>query len=140
MRQRPTLTKGNPSLQSALRSLTSVFGMGTGVTFSPSSPHNVIKTKDRKFYPVSDIGKTGFEPATPWSQTKCSTKLSYFPMIKNATSRSRTCNRLIRSQVLYPIELWMQYRQKRKTGFEPATPTLARWCSTTELLPQRNAG
>ena len=27
------LTKGNPSLQSALRSLTSVFGMGTGVSF-----------------------------------------------------------------------------------------------------------
>ena len=22
---------------------------------------------------------------------------------------------------------------KRTTGFEPATPTLARWCSTTEL-------
>ncbi len=38
--QRPTLTKGNPSLPSALRSLTSVFGMGTGVTFLPSSPHN----------------------------------------------------------------------------------------------------
>ncbi len=27
------------------------------------------------------IGKTGFEPATPWSQTMCSTKLSYFPMM-----------------------------------------------------------
>ena len=26
--------------------------------------------------------------------------------------------------------------KKRKTGFEPATPTMARWCSTTELLPQ----
>jgi hypothetical protein len=26
------------------------------------------------------IGKTGFEPATPWSQTKYSTKLSYFPI------------------------------------------------------------
>ena len=25
---------------------------------------------------------------------------------------------------------------ERKTGLEPATPTLARWCSTTELLPQ----
>src|SRR5699024_5577826 len=24
---------------------------------------------------------------------------------------------------------------KRTTGFEPATPTLARWCSTTELRP-----
>src|SRR5699024_4315840 len=27
------------------------------------------------------------------------------------------------------------YFLERKTGFEPATPTLARWCSTTELLP-----
>ena len=28
----------------------------------------------------SMVGKTGFEPATPWSQTKCSTKLSHFPI------------------------------------------------------------
>ena len=40
--RRPTLTKGNPSLQSALRSLTSVFGMGTGVSFSLSPPHWVL--------------------------------------------------------------------------------------------------
>ena len=26
------------------------------------------------------VGKTGFEPATPWSQAKYSTKLSYFPI------------------------------------------------------------
>jgi hypothetical protein len=50
------------------------------------------------------VGKTGFEPATPWSQTKCSTKLSYFP-IYGAPERSRTPNLLIRSQTLYPIEL-----------------------------------
>jgi hypothetical protein len=37
-RQRPTLAGGNPQLPSALESLTSVFGMGTGVTFPPSSP------------------------------------------------------------------------------------------------------
>jgi hypothetical protein len=119
------------------------------------------------------VGKTGFEPATPWSQTKCSTKLSYFPYINGAPDRSRTHNLLIRSQTLYPIELRAQFnfqkngaedrnrtgtvvtyrrilspvrlpvpppRQslERKTGFEPATPTLARWCSTTELLPHRN--
>ena len=48
-RQRPTLTKGNPSLQSALRSLTSVFGMGTGVTFLPSPPH--ISCFQRNFVP-----------------------------------------------------------------------------------------
>jgi hypothetical protein len=29
---------------------------------------------------------------------------------------------------------------ERKTGLEPATPTLARWCSTTELLPQNWLG
>ena len=25
------------------------------------------------------VGAAGFEPATPWSQTRCSTKLSYVP-------------------------------------------------------------
>jgi hypothetical protein len=30
---------------------------------------------------VKVVGKTGFEPATPWSQAKYSTKLSYFPII-----------------------------------------------------------
>ena len=40
----------------------------------------------------------------PLSQTRCSTKLSHFPLIK-APERSRTPNLLIRSQTLYPIEL-----------------------------------
>ena len=35
--RRPTLAGGDPQLPSALKSLTSVFGMGTGVTSSPSS-------------------------------------------------------------------------------------------------------
>ena len=59
------------------------------------------------------VGKTGFEPATSWSQTKRSTKLSYFPKYETknlygAPKRSRTPNLLIRSQTLYPIELWAQ--------------------------------
>ena len=41
--QCPTLTGGNPQLPSALKSLTSVFGMGTGVTSSPSLPDNMKK-------------------------------------------------------------------------------------------------
>ena len=28
---------------------------------------------------------------------------------------------------------------ERETGFEPATPTLARWCSTPELFPPPNS-
>ena len=51
------------------------------------------------------VGKTGFEPATPWSQTKCTAKLCYFPIYNGAPVRSRTRNLLIRSQTLYPIEL-----------------------------------
>ena len=59
------------------------------------------------------VGKTGFEPATPWSQTKCSTKLSYFPQKKHgAPGGSRTYNLLIRSQMLYPIELRALYIRK----------------------------
>jgi hypothetical protein len=27
------------------------------------------------------VGKTGFEPATPWSQTRCATGLRYFPNV-----------------------------------------------------------
>ncbi len=40
--RRPTLTGAKPQLPSALRSLTSVFGMGTGVTFSLSSPNYLV--------------------------------------------------------------------------------------------------
>ncbi|CAD5897106.1 conserved hypothetical protein [Carnobacterium maltaromaticum] len=39
------------------------------------------KMELKSFFIVHFIGKTGFEPATPWSQTKCSTKLSYFPWV-----------------------------------------------------------
>ena len=30
---------------------------------------------------MKGIGVTGFEPATPWSQTRCSTKLSHTPVL-----------------------------------------------------------
>ena len=50
------------------------------------------------------VGKTGFEPATPWSQARCTTKLCYFPF-SGAPDRNRTHNLLIRSQTLYPVEL-----------------------------------
>ncbi len=57
-----------------------------------------------------------------------------FKKYYGAPERSRTPNLLIRSQTLYPIELRAQSistisrwdKMERKTGFEPATPTLAR--------------
>ena len=32
------------------------------------------------------VGETGFEPATPWSRTKCSTRLSHSPMMPSRTA------------------------------------------------------
>lgn len=79
------------------------------------------------------VGKTGFEPATPWSQTKCSTKLSHFP-INGAPDRSRTHNLLIRSQTIYPIDLRAHYLSFKKmvapAGIEPATQGFSVLCST----------
>src|SRR5699024_2917676 len=72
----------------------------------------------RKLYRL--VGKTGFEPAAPWSQTMCSAKLSYFPIVNGAPERSRTPNLLISSQTLYPIELRaLNNKMVRPRGLEP---------------------
>jgi hypothetical protein len=53
--QRPTLTGGNPQLPSAQKSLTSVFGMGTGVASLPSSlDWMLLFLKDKFYYTNSD--------------------------------------------------------------------------------------
>ncbi len=36
---------------------------------------------------AGEVGKTGFEPATPWSQTRCATGLRYFPEQKTAVNQ-----------------------------------------------------
>ncbi len=58
-----------------------------------------------------------------------------------AEDRNRTGTVVTYRRILSPVRLPVPPpRQKkfleRKTGFEPATPTLARLYSTTELLPQ----
>jgi hypothetical protein len=48
--QRPTLAGEKPQLPSALESLTTVFGMGTGVTSPPSPPDKFLNLSDNKYY------------------------------------------------------------------------------------------
>jgi hypothetical protein len=53
----------------------------------PRVPHTVGKAKGvgateripQQLRPLYPVGETGFEPATPWSRTKCSTRLSHSP-------------------------------------------------------------
>ena len=80
------------------------------------------------------VGKTGFEPATPWSQTKCSTKLSHFPKLYGALEGIRTPDLLVRSQTLYPAELrahaTLYFKMVAPAGIEPATQGFSVLCST----------
>ena len=51
------------------------------------------------------VGMTGFEPATPCSQNRCTTKLCDIPRCSGAPCKNRTRNLQIRSLTLYPVEL-----------------------------------
>ncbi len=66
--------------------------------------------------------------------------LKYIVVKNGAEDRNRTGTVVTYRRILSPVRLPVppprQGYLERKTGFEPATPTLARWCSTTELLPQ----
>ena len=79
------------------------------------------------------VGKTGFEPATPWSQTKCSTKLSHFP-IYGALEGIRTPDLLVRSQTLYPTELRAHIQTIYITQYKSNSPTKTLGFSKTTII------
>ena len=58
------------------------------------------------------VGKTGFEPATPWSQTKCSTKLSHFPKY------------MVRSKGFEPLTFWFVAKHSIQLSYERMTLTV----------------
>ena len=52
------------------------------------------------------VEKTGFEPATPWSQTKCSTKLSHFS------------KKMVRSKGFEPLTFWFVAKHSIQLSYE----------------------
>ena len=54
------------------------------------------------------VGKTGFEPATPWSQTKCTAKLCYFPI-------------MVRSKGFEPLTFWFVAKHSIQLSYERMT-------------------
>ena len=53
------------------------------------------------------VGKTGFEPATPWSQTRCATGLRYFPIRKKLPKKQ---DAIAKATASYAV----------REGFEPS--------------------
>ena len=50
------------------------------------------------------VGAAGFEPATPWSRTKCATKLRYAPtMFKSIAQEFGFVNTFLKSHDAYPV-------------------------------------
>ena len=60
------------------------------------------------------VGTTGFEPATTWSQTKCSTKLSHFPI-------------MVRSKGFEPLTSWFVAKHSIQLSYERKIRSLAKF-------------
>ena len=73
------------------------------------------------------VGKTGFEPATPWSQTKCSTKLSHFPI--------NSITKMVRSKGFEPLTFWFVAKHSIQLSYERKTCCLATFnCSINKMV------
>ena len=84
------------------------------------------KTQNRKSCQMAGfskyVGKTGFEPATPWSQTRCATGLRYFPILFPITIGIGSAN--IKAFCLTYSLLFNEMTNKindRKNKSQPAT-------------------
>ena len=68
------------------------------------------------------VGVAGFEPTTSWSQTRRDNRTTLHP--EGDHDRIRTCDRLLRRQMLYPTELRdlkfkkLTMPQKIKSGWQ----------------------
>src|SRR5699024_2508531 len=106
-----------------------------------------VETSLYQSFNLSSIPVAGIEPARPQrtrdfesrASANSATLAYILDFLKAATGFEPVVEDL-QSSALPLGYAAMRKESKRKTGFEPATPTLARWCSTTELLPQQLAG
>ena len=81
------------------------------------------------------VGKTGFEPATPWSQTKCSTKLSHFPinMVHPIGVEPITFWSVVKRSIQLSYERMHndnKFKMVAPSGIEPPTQGFSVPCST----------
>ena len=89
---------------------------------------------------VSLVGKTGFEPATPCSQSRCATKLRHFPNVDSGY-RPRTAERPVTTG-LNQTSIWIacvgQLSSAARHFDSMSLPGLASSNSAKPLSPTRN--
>ena len=76
---------------------------------------------------------TGFEPATPWSQTKCSTKLSHISMVRPKGFEPLTFWFVAKHSIQLSYERIGYINIKKMVapnGIEPSTQGFSVLCST----------
>ena len=60
-----------------------------------------LNKKDQADYWSNFVGVIGLEPTTLWSQTRCSSQLSYTPLYTRAESQDRTGDTRLFRPLLY---------------------------------------
>ena len=63
------------------------------------------------------VGKTGFEPATSWSQTKRTAKLCYFPIYIN----KNYFKKMVHSKGIEPLTFWFVAKHSIQLSYECIT-------------------
>src|SRR5438067_4220907 len=63
----------------------------------PGQHQDASRIRSKQFRSESSylllVGETGFEPATPWSRTRCSTRLSHSPKLDSLRGREEVTGR-----------------------------------------------
>src|SRR4030065_31576 len=68
---------------------------GTGRWKKRAQTKKGLRPMDAATPLVSMVGMTGFEPATPWSRTRCSTRLSHIPTEIGMVPTALTCRQYV---------------------------------------------
>lgn len=90
--------------------------------------------------PHMPVGETGFEPATPWSRTKCSTRLSHSPMCgANYSMAPALSTRAERRHLSRPLRPAGRRRrpERRSARGRTATPSPAPTAAAARRAPRR---
>lgn len=77
---------------------------------------------------IKMVGAAGFEPATPWSRTKCATKLRYAPtMFRSIARKFGFVNTFLKAHDAYPVSFLQAHTLGMVPGKRAAFSEIAKF-------------